>query len=68
MIGKLTSETSEGGREGTNYNCRHRREERQYDRSGAGVGKGGARVEVGGSIGGSRRGKQGWKYEGVGWE
>ena len=42
MIGKLTSETSEGGREGANYNCRHRREERQYDRSGAGVGKGGA--------------------------
>ena len=33
-----------------------------------GVGKGGARVEVGGSIGGSRRDKQGWKYEGVGWE
>ena len=29
---------------------------------------GGARVEVGGSIGGSRRGKQGWKYEGVGRE
>ena len=50
MIGKLTSETSEGGREGANYNCRHRREERQYDRSGAGVGKGGARVEVGGVL------------------
>ena len=29
---------------------------------------GGARVEVGGSIGGSRRGKQGWKYDEVGWE
>ena len=59
MIGKQTSGTSGGGREGANYNCRRRKEERQDDRSGAGVGKGGARVEVGGRIGGSRSDKQG---------
>ena len=40
MIGKLTSGTSGCGREGANYKCRLWEEERQDDRSGAGVGVG----------------------------